>query len=101
VTPAQPRPERIAQSYLTYREWTVLALLAEGLTNEEIAIALGISKETIKSHIKHSLRRLGCRNRAELVNVGWRTGMLPPEPGSIEAHLSRLSIRSSGQEQKP
>lgn len=82
----------------TAREQQVIALMAEGLTNAEIAIGLDISSETIKSHVKHALARLGCRSRTELVNVAWKRGMLPYNEEWIEDRLSLISSRLSGRE---
>jgi len=50
---------------LTLREQDVLRLLAEGLTDREIARTLSISPRTVESHVSSILRRLGLRNRAE------------------------------------
>lgn len=91
MTPAQPNPDRATLGAdLTSREWTVVALIAEGLTNREIASVLGISSETVKSHVRHALARMGCRSRAEMVNVAWKRAYLPPDPDWVEEHLSRL-----------
>ncbi len=50
---------------LSSREHEVLRLLAEGLTDREIAGALAISPRTVESHVSSVLRKLGVRNRAE------------------------------------
>ena len=50
---------------LSARESEVLRLLAEGLTDREIAVALAISPRTVESHVSSLLRKLGVRNRAE------------------------------------
>lgn len=50
---------------LTERESQVLVLCAEGLTNREIADALYVNVETVKSHLKHAYSRLGLRNRTQ------------------------------------
>ncbi|MEV4421812.1 LuxR C-terminal-related transcriptional regulator [Patulibacter sp. NPDC049589] len=52
---------------LTRREREVLSLLAAGATNEQIAAELVIAKSTVKSHVKHIMRKLGAGNRAEAV----------------------------------
>jgi DNA-binding CsgD family transcriptional regulator len=55
-------------SPLTAREREVIALVSSGATNQEIANALVISESTVKSHVKHILRKLGAANRAEAVS---------------------------------
>jgi DNA-binding NarL/FixJ family response regulator len=50
---------------LSSREQEVLRLLAEGMTDREIAVALAISPRTVESHVSSVLRKLGVRNRAE------------------------------------
>jgi two-component system, NarL family, response regulator LiaR len=63
---------RPAKSPLTPREWDVVELLAEGKTTEQIADQLVISDETVKSHVKNTLRKLGARSRAEAVAISSR-----------------------------
>ncbi len=59
------RDRAAASESLTRREQDVLALLAQGLTNYEIAERLTISVPTIKTHVEHILRKLDLRNRSE------------------------------------
>jgi DNA-binding NarL/FixJ family response regulator len=58
---------------LSSREQDVLRLLAEGMTDREIATALAISPRTVESHVSSVLRKLGVRNRAEAAQR-YRTG---------------------------
>jgi DNA-binding CsgD family transcriptional regulator len=53
---------------LTAREREVIELVSSGATNQEIGNALVISESTVKSHVKHILRKLGAANRAEAVS---------------------------------
>jgi DNA-binding CsgD family transcriptional regulator len=60
-------PGRLAT--LTARELEVLHLMSEGASNAAIGIALVISQATVKSHVRHILRKLGAANRTEAVSV--------------------------------
>jgi two-component system, NarL family, response regulator YdfI len=61
---------------LTTRELEVLAMLAEGLANREIADRLGVSDHTIKFHISSILDKLGAATRTEAVTLGLRMGLI-------------------------
>jgi two-component system, NarL family, response regulator DevR len=61
----QQAGEGALEGLLSAREHDVLRLLAEGLTDREIATALAISPRTVESHVSSVLRKLGVRNRAE------------------------------------
>lgn len=50
---------------LSPREQEVLGLLADGLTDREIAVSLYISQRTVETHVSNLLHKLGARNRAE------------------------------------
>ncbi|MFC0439863.1 response regulator transcription factor [Kutzneria buriramensis] len=61
---------------LTRREFEVLQLIADGLENRAIAAALFVSVETVRTHIKGMLRKLGARDRAHAVAISYRIGLL-------------------------
>ncbi len=65
-----------ALAELTGREREVTRLVAEGLTNSEIAGRLVISPLTAKTHVSNVLRKLGCRDRAALVALAYECGLV-------------------------
>ncbi len=77
-----PDRERLALAApLTEREADVLRALAEGLSNVEIAGRILVSPETVKTHIKSILTKLGVRDRTQAVVWAYRTGFLDaPRP---------------------
>jgi DNA-binding NarL/FixJ family response regulator len=63
---------RPIRSQLTSREWEVLDLLCQNLSTDEIADRLVVSVETVRSHVKNVLRKLGVRSRREAVAAASR-----------------------------
>ena len=64
---------------LTDREVDVLALVAAGLSNRDLAARLGISEKTAGHHVSHILAKLGAANRAEAAHAAARLGIAVPE----------------------
>ncbi|WP_327356126.1 response regulator transcription factor [Streptomyces sp. NBC_01304] len=67
---------------LSGRERQVLALVARGLNNTEIAETLGLSPLTAKTHVSRIMGKLGARDRAQLVIVAYESGLVAPGAGS-------------------
>jgi two-component system response regulator NreC len=63
---------------LTEREREVLTLIAEGLTNQEIAQRLYISVKTVQTHRAHIMEKLNLHDRTELVRYAIRKGLIEP-----------------------
>jgi DNA-binding NarL/FixJ family response regulator len=61
---------------LTPREAEILALLGEGLGNKQVAVRLGISDHTVKTHLAAIYEKLEAGNRAEAVATGLRRGLI-------------------------
>ncbi|MFE5332376.1 LuxR C-terminal-related transcriptional regulator [Embleya sp. NPDC056575] len=68
---------RVAGPRLTVREMDVLALVGVGRTNAEVAQALGVGAETVKSYLRSAMRKLGAHNRVEAVVAARAAGLLP------------------------
>lgn len=73
---ATPRVVSDIEVPLTQRESEVLGQLANGLTNKEIALALGISYETVKEHVQHILRKIGVSDRTQAAVWAVRKGLV-------------------------
>jgi DNA-binding NarL/FixJ family response regulator len=75
--PGRPRPG-CDLSRITEREREVLSLVAEGLSNEEIATRLYLSPLTTKTHVSHIMTKLDARDRAQLVVIAYESGLVIP-----------------------
>ena len=64
---------------LTEREMVVLRLLAEGQSNKEIARALQVVEDTVKTHVRHILFKLGVQSRTQAVLSAMRLGLISVE----------------------
>jgi DNA-binding NarL/FixJ family response regulator len=80
---------------LTAREREVMALVAYGLTNHEIARRLVVSPATAKTHVTRTMVKLHARDRAQLVALAYQTGLVVPGPSALEFATNRIAGRQA------
>jgi DNA-binding NarL/FixJ family response regulator len=79
---SQPEPAPEPPHALTARESEVLVLIAEGLSNREIARKLHVSTATVKTHINNLFAKAGLKDRAQAVRYAYHHGLArPPRSG--------------------
>jgi DNA-binding NarL/FixJ family response regulator len=77
-TAARAGEDRLA--VLTQREREVVALVGQGMSNDEIGEELFLSPATARTHVSHAMGKLGARDRAQLVVIAYQTGLVTPNP---------------------
>jgi two-component system, NarL family, response regulator LiaR len=75
--PFTPDPARMARFGITPREHEILQLIANGLSNREIAEQLSVSENTVKTHASRLLDKLDARRRTQAVQVAKEAGLIP------------------------
>jgi DNA-binding NarL/FixJ family response regulator len=82
---ATPEPDARVVALLTARERDVVALVAEGLSNEEIAERWYVSQATVRTHVSRAMSKLNARDRAQLVVFAYRNGLasIPTRPRDL------------------
>jgi DNA-binding NarL/FixJ family response regulator len=80
TAPPGDTPGRLDE--LTPREVEVLTLIARGRSNQEIAADLVLTDATVKTHVKHVLRKLDARDRVQAVVFAYETGLVSPGSGA-------------------
>jgi DNA-binding NarL/FixJ family response regulator len=92
--PGLPGPEQLDE--LTPREREVMGLVAGGLSNDEIADHLVISRATAKTHVSRALYKLHARSRAQLVTLAYETGLVQPrQPMPPESGLASVTLAAA------
>jgi DNA-binding NarL/FixJ family response regulator len=77
---------------LTAREIEVVRLLVDGLTNEQIAERLMVSRRTVQAHLSNAMRRTSTRSRTQLAVLALRRGIVPLEsPGRASSDSLGIS----------
>jgi DNA-binding NarL/FixJ family response regulator len=78
--PARPRPLlRLPRNLdLSPRQRAILLMVARGLSNEEIAVEIDLSKSSVKKYVADLFRRTACRNRVALVIAAYESGLIEP-----------------------
>jgi DNA-binding NarL/FixJ family response regulator len=71
-----------SQSVLSKRECEIMALLAEGLTGEQVAERLVLSPDTVKTHIRNAMTKLEAHTRVHAIAIALREGFISPPEGS-------------------
>jgi DNA-binding NarL/FixJ family response regulator len=74
-----PTPPRVAWDSLTTREREIVAWVATGLSNDEIARELVLSPDTVRTHVSRAMAKLAARDRAQLVVYAVREGLTFPD----------------------
>src|SRR5215467_7596378 len=79
----------VGMETLTNREREVVAMVAHGLSNDEIAAAMVLSPTTAKTHVSRAMVKLGARDRAQLVVFAYQAGLVSPRDPAASTQVPR------------
>lgn len=91
----------VRENTLSFREREVVLLMAEGLSNKQIAYKLRISTKTVKTHVAHIMKKMKAKNRTEAVVLAIKKGLIeiemdkPPESGHENEAFSEKVLMES------
>jgi DNA-binding NarL/FixJ family response regulator len=92
--PRLPSPEQLEE--LTAREREVMALVAAGLSNDEIAEHLVVANSTAKTHVSRAMGKLSAHHRAQLVTLAYETGLvLAGQPAARRSGIATASFAAA------
>lgn len=77
VAPFSPNDKKREDLNMTRRELEILELVAQGLSNREIATKLFVSENTVKTHCSRAFDKLGAKRRTQAVQLGKEFGLIP------------------------
>ncbi|PRY41420.1 response regulator [Umezawaea tangerina] len=84
ATPDSTAPHQAGQlAVLTPREREMVALVATGLSNQDIAARMFLSPFTVRAHVQRAMTKLEARDRAQLVVIAYQTGLARAAPGAV------------------
>lgn len=86
---------------LSPRELDVLQAISEGLTYEEMGARLYISPETVRTHIRKAMDKIGVRSRAAAVAIATKHGLVDPEPEQKQRHVETIQTVAEHARRKP
>ncbi|WP_327000624.1 response regulator transcription factor [Dactylosporangium sp. NBC_01737] len=80
-TAAAPRPRTPGIAELTDREREIVTMAADGMSNDDIARVLHLSVLTVRTHVQRAMAKLNVRDRAHMVVLAYKNGLVTPDPG--------------------
>ena len=86
---ARRKNENDLLAELTPREKEILYWLAQGLSNNEVAMRMVLSEKTVKNHVSHMLKKLDIRDRTQAAILAWKAGFAQISPDTLEQFVGK------------